>query len=257
MNYYLILVLSLFLYMNCWFLISIFKKRNDVADIAWGLGFVLFAWLSYLISQSFNAPPSLVNILVSIWGIRLAWHINTRHKGKEEDSRYAAWRKDWGKYFFIRSYLQVFILQGIFLFLVSLPIMIINKNGSGGLNLLVVIGFFVWIIGFYFESVGDRQLSQFIKDPNNKGKLMSSGLWKYTRHPNYFGEVTLWWGIWLIALSAPNGLIGIIGPITITILILFVSGVPLLEKKYKGRKDFEEYKKKTSIFFPLPPKNQE
>jgi steroid 5-alpha reductase family enzyme len=135
-----------------------------------------------------------------------------------------------------------------------LPILIINKNGNGGLNLLTAIGFAVWLVGFYFESIGDKQLNQFIKNPNNKGKLMNSGLWRYSRHPNYFGEVTQWWGIWLISINAINGIFGIIGPITITILILFVSGVPLLENKYKGRKDFEEYKMKTSAFIPLPPK---
>jgi steroid 5-alpha reductase family enzyme len=255
MNYYVILALSLFLYMNLWFLVSLLKKRNDIADEAWGLGFVLLTWLSYLIIGNLNLPALLVNILVSIWGLRLFWHINARHKKKEEDSRYAVWRKDWGKYFFIRSYLQVFILQGLFLYLVSIPIMLINKNESGGFNLLVIIGFIIWLVGFYFESVGDRQLSQFIKDPNNKGKLMSSGLWKYSRHPNYFGEITQWWGIWLITFNTQNNLLGIVGPITITILILFVSGIPLLESKYKGRVDFEEYKKRTSILIPLPPKN--
>ena len=255
MNYYLILASSIFLYMNFWFVISLFKKRNDVADVAWGLGFVLLAWISYLITGNLNLPALLVNTLVSIWGFRLFRHINARHKGKEEDSRYAIWRKEWGKYFCIRSYLQVYMLQGLMLLIISLPIMLINQNGSGGFNLLVVIGFIIWLVGFYIESVGDRQLSEFIKDPNNKGKLMQTGLWKYTRHPNYFGEVTLWWGIWLISLTAVNGFFGIVGPITITILILFVSGVPLLEKKYKGRADFEEYKKKTSVFIPLPPKN--
>ena len=133
--------------------------------------------------------------------------------------------------------------------------MLINKYASGEINLLVIIGFIVWLIGFYFESVGDKQLANFIHNPENKGKLMTEGLWKYSRHPNYFGEVTQWWGIWIIALSVPYGWVAIIGPITITILILFVSGVPLLEKKYKGRSDFEAYKKRTSIFIPLPPKS--
>jgi steroid 5-alpha reductase family enzyme len=110
------------------------------------------------------------------------------------------------------------------------------------------------VVGFLFESIGDKQLSQFIKKPENKGRLMTEGLWKYSRHPNYFGEITQWWGIWIIILSASNGLLGVIGPITISFLILFVSGIPLLEKKYKGREDFEEYKKKTSILLPLPPK---
>ena len=138
--------------------------------------------------------------------------------------------------------------------MVALPILIINKSVDAGVNLLDFIGVLVWIFGFFFESVGDAQLAKFIKDPVNKGKLMQQGLWRYTRHPNYFGEVTQWWGIWLIALSVSHGLLGIIGPITITILILFVSGIPLLEKKYTSRADFEEYKQTTSIFIPLPPR---
>jgi steroid 5-alpha reductase family enzyme len=142
----------------------------------------------------------------------------------------------------------------MFLFIIAIPVMFINKNVFGELNYLILIGLFVWVVGFLFESIGDKQLSEFIKNPANKGKLMTKGLWKYSRHPNYFGEIVQWWGIWIIALNIPNGLYTIIGPITISILILFVSGIPLLEKKYKGRADFEDYKKRTSIFFPLPPK---
>jgi steroid 5-alpha reductase family enzyme len=255
MIYYLVPLASLlFLYMSFWFAVSQIKKRNDVADEAWGLGFVLLAWLSYLINGNFNLAALLVNTLVSIWGLRLFWYINKRHKGKPEDARYLAWRKEWGKWFMLRSYLQVYLLQGLMLFLITIPVLIINNSPYGFLNILSLIGFAIWLIGFFFESVGDSQLSKFIKNPVNKGKLMTSGLWKYTRHPNYFGEVTQWWGIWLISFSLSNLWFGIIGPITITVLILFVSGVPLLEKKYKGRADFEEYKKKTSIFVPMPPK---
>lgn len=116
------------------------------------------------------------------------------------------------------------------------------------------LGLVIWLIGFFFEAVGDAQLSEFLKNPKNKGKIIQTGLWRYTRHPNYFGEVAQWWGIWLITLGIPLGWFGIIGPLTITVLILFVSGVPLLEKKYQGRADFEAYKKQTSVFFPLPPK---
>ena len=112
----------------------------------------------------------------------------------------------------------------------------------------------MWILGFVFESVGDAQLARFIKDPANKGKLMQSGLWQYARHPNYFGEVLMWWGLWIIALSVPNGLYGIIGPLTITFLILKVSGIPMLEKRMEENPEFVEYKKRTSKFFPLPPK---
>lgn len=253
MNYYSVLALVLLGYMSFWFIISIIKKRNDITDIAWGLGFVLIAWLSFYLSGcSFRAL--IVNCLVTIWGLRLAWHIYNRNKDKPEDSRYLEWRKTW-KYFYLRSYLQVFLLQGLFLYLISLPVMFINYLVSGGFGILEVVGLFVWTIGFYFESIGDKQLKEFISNPANKGKLMDRGLWRYSRHPNYFGEITQWWGIFIIALSVPKSFVTIISPLTITILILFVSGIPLLEKKYAGRHDFEEYKKRTSIFFPLPPRS--
>jgi steroid 5-alpha reductase family enzyme len=193
-------------------------------------------------------------VLVSIWGLRLTWHIFVRNRGKSEDYRYLAWRKEWGKWFYIRSYFQVYLLQGLFLFLIVSPVLLINKNAGGSLELLDFLGVIVWLIGFYFEVVGDAQLARFIKNPENKGKLMQDGLWAYTRHPNYFGEVTQWWGIWLIAISTPGGWLGIIGPITITFLILKVSGIPMLEQKMEKNPAFESYKKRVSMFFPLPAK---
>jgi len=252
MNYYFTLALTLLGYMTFWFIISVIKKRNDVADIAWGLGFVLIAWLSLFLSD-FSLKALLVNILVTIWGLRLTLHIYTRNKEKPEDSRYQEWRKTW-KNFYLRSYIQIFLLQGVFLFLISLPVIYINYSVSDNFGIFEIIGFLVWGLGFYFESVGDRQLKEFIGNPENKGKIMDKGLWQYSRHPNYFGEVTQWWGIFIIALLLPGSFFTIIGPLTITTLILFVSGVPLLEKKYAGRPDFEKYKKHTSIFLPMPPK---
>jgi steroid 5-alpha reductase family enzyme len=145
-------------------------------------------------------------------------------------------------------------LQGFFLYLIAQPVIFIHNEPSSVLGLIDFIGLCVWGIGFYFESTGDAQLKEFITNPANKGKLMDRGLWKYSRHPNYFGEVTQWWGLFIVALSITGSLFTVIGPLTITTLILFVSGVPLLEKKYAGRPDWEEYKKRTSIFIPLPPK---
>lgn len=255
MNYYVILILALFAYMSMWFVVSLIKKRNDVADSAWGLGFVLMAWMSYFLSGDFSIRGFLAGVLVTIWGFRLSWHIHSRNKGKAEDYRYLAWRKEWGKLFYIRSYFQVYLLQGMFLFLIVLPVLLINKSGGAAFGLFDFFGVAVWLSGFYFESVGDAQLARFIKDTGNKGKLMQSGLWAYTRHPNYFGEVTQWWGIWLLALSVSGGLPGIIGPITITFLILKVSGIPMLEKKMAENPEFASYKKRVSVFFPLPPRN--
>lgn len=242
------------MYMSLWFLVSFIKKRNDVADVAWGLGFVLMTWTSYFLSGDSGVRGILVGVLVSVWGLRLAWHIHARNKGKAEDYRYIAWRKEWGKWFYIRSYFQVYLLQGLFLFLIVVPVLLINNSTGTALGLLDIVGVIVWLLGFYFEAVGDAQLARFIKDPSNKGKLMQSGLWAYTRHPNYFGEVTQWWGIWIIALSVSGGWLAIIGPITITFLILKISGIPMLERKMEENPDFAEYKRKTSVFIPLPRK---
>lgn len=254
MNYYITLILILLIYMSLWFVVSLIKKRNDVADVAWGLGFALMTWASFLLSADSGIRGLIVGVLVSIWGLRLAWHIHTRNKDKTEDYRYLAWRKEWGKWFYPRSYLQVYLLQGTLLFLIVIPVLLINKNTVGALGVLDFVGVAVWLFGFYFETVGDAQLARFIKNPTNKGKLMQGGLWAYTRHPNYFGEVTQWWGLWLIALSVPSGWFGIIGPITITFLILKVSGIPMLEKKMAENPEFAEYKRKVSVFIPLPRK---
>jgi steroid 5-alpha reductase family enzyme len=240
--------------MNFWFVLSLIKKRNDVADVAWGLGFVLVTWASFFISRNYGVRGILVAILVSLWGLRLAIHIHKRNKGKAEDYRYLAWRKEWGRWFFIRSYFQVYILQGALLFLVVLPVLLINKNSVSTFGFLDLIGVAIWLFGFYFEAVGDAQLARFIKNPENKGKLMQSGLWSYTRHPNYFGEVTQWWGLWIVALSVPNSVLSVIGPVTITLLILKVSGIPMLEKKMAQNPEFDNYQKRVSVFFPLPPR---
>lgn len=253
-DYFFNLALILFFYMNIWFMISLIKKRNDIADIAWGLGFIFLTWVSFFLGQVKSERGILIGLLITIWGIRLAWHIYLRNYKKNEDYRYAQWRKQWKKWFYLRSYVQIYLLQGFLLYLIILPVFFLNKNTGDELKYLDFIGFMVWIVGFIFESVGDFQLSNFLKNPKNKGKIMQSGLWRYTRHPNYFGEVTMWWGIWLISLSSFFNFFSIVGPLTITFLILKVSGIPMLEKKYQGRVDFEEYKRKTSVFFPLPPK---
>ena len=254
MNYFLTLALVLFVYMSSWFLVSLLRKRNDVADVAWGLGFVLMTWTSFFLSGTSGARGLLISTVVTIWGVRLAWHIHRRNRGKAEDYRYLAWRKEWGKWFYLRSYAQVYLLQGMFLVLIVLPVLFVNGSVGTALGLLDVIGMAVWLFGFYFEAVGDAQLARFIQNPENKGKLMQSGLWAYTRHPNYFGEVTQWWGLWLVALSVPSGLLGIIGPLTITFLILKVSGIPMLEKKMAEHPEFAEYARRVSVFIPLPPK---
>lgn len=250
MSYIEVLVLVLFCYMSFWFLLSVAKKRNDVADTAWGLGFVLLTWVSFFMEQNLSIRVLLVNALVTVWGLRLSWHIHVRNKGKTEDYRYKKWREEWGKWFYIRSYFQVYLLQGFFLFLIVSPVLLINRSSANTFGLLDLVGLLVWIIGFTFESVGDAQLKSFISKPENKGKLMKQGLWQYTRHPNYFGEVAQWWGIWILSLSVINGIYFVFGPLTITYLILKVSGIPMLEKKMEENPEFAEYKRQTSVFVP-------
>ncbi len=245
---------TLFLYSTGWFVVSCILRRSDVADIAWGLGFVV-ADLATIISNHTSAPIAYITAaLVAIWGIRLASHIGRRNLNKTEDDRYIAMRERWPRYRVLRSYVQVFLSQGLLILLISLPVLIINTYAQSGLHFLAIIGIIVWIIGFSIEAIADRQLRNFVADPDKPSRFMMSGLWKYSRHPNYFGEVTLWWGIGLICLSAPHGWIGLIGPLCISYLIIFVSGVPLLEKKYKDNPEFQAYARRTSILVPLLPR---
>ncbi len=255
MNYFILLAIILLIYMSFWFIVSLIKKRNDLADTAWGLGFVLLALVSFYINYQnygFSPRPILVTGMIVLWGIRLALHIHFRNRGGEEDYRYKKWREEW-KYFKIRSFFQVYLLQGFLLFIISLPVLMINRVPASNLQIIDFIGLSVWIIGFLFEVIGDYQLKKFIEDPEKEG-IMQSGLWKWSRHPNYFGEVVGWWGIWIISLSGTSSFLGIVAPLTITFLILKVSGIPPLEKRMSGKPGFEDYRKKTSLFFPLPPK---
>jgi len=245
---------AVLLYMTVWFVAALLRKRNDIADVAWGLGFVLTGLVSLAAAGEYAPRGLLATGLVAIWGVRLALHIFLRNRGKGEDPRYRKWREEWGRWFLPRSFLQVFMLQGALLVLVATPLIFVNAAPASPLSWIDGLGALVWLAGFFFETVGDLQLSRFLRDPANRGKLMTGGLWRYTRHPNYFGEVTLWWGIWLLAAAVPNGWATVIGPLAITFLILKVSGIPMLEERYEGRADFQEYKRRTSAFFPLPPR---
>lgn len=242
-------LLAIFIFMNLFFVLSIKFKRNDIADSAWGLGFIVLAIYNLVASGDFQRTKIILTTLVVLWGLRLMGYITLRNWGKTEDFRYKEWREKWGKNAIIRSYLQVFLLQGLFMFLVSTSVNLYNRF-DGGVILASFIGLIIWVIGFYFETVGDIEMYLFKRNKNNKGKIMNQGLWKYTRHPNYFGEVTQWWGIWILTLGSSYWYLGLIGPLTISFLILKVSGIPMLEKKYEGNKEFEEYKRKTSAFFP-------
>lgn len=236
-----------------WFGVAVGLQRNDVADVAWGLGYVVLA-LFLALTRPVDTRDMLIYGLVTVWGLRLSLHIHLRNRGEEEDFRYRKWREEWGRWFLVRSYLQVFLLQGALLLLVASPMVVTSASVGPPLEWVGWIGALVWAVGFFFEAVGDEQLRRFKADSATEGRIMTEGLWRYTRHPNYFGEVTLWWGIFLIALPTEFGLWALVSPVTITFLILFVSGIPMLEAKYEGDPEWEAYRRKTSAFFPLPPK---
>lgn len=251
----LLVTVVIFVYMTVWFIGSLILKRNDIADIAWGLGFIAVVWSLYINNLFAGNKLLIIAILTTLWGLRLATHIYLRNKDKKEDYRYQQMREKWGNSYLIKAYLQVFMLQGLFMLVISASAVVSTVYFSP-LSVLSYVGILIWVVGFIFETVGDYQLSKFIADKKNKGKIMTKGFWKYTRHPNYFGEVTQWWGIFLIAISIsnPTTLIAIVSPLMITYLILMVSGIPMLEEKYKGNKEFQKYKKETNAFFPWFPK---
>ena len=251
----LIIIASVFVYVTLGFVYAVLVRRNDIADVMWGPGIAIVSWVSY--AQYPTITLLILSSLISLWALRLAYHIGTRFFHKtQEDPRYHMWRSQW-QYFYLRSYAQVFLLQGALMILVAMPIIAISLALSPEAKpqeVFVILGIVVWIIGFVFEALGDYQLKVFLQNKKGgmvQGEIMQSGLWRYTRHPNYFGEVTLWWGLWIMTIGA-GAWYGIVGPITITILILYVSGIPMTEARYKGNAEFEEYKKRTSAFFPLP-----
>jgi steroid 5-alpha reductase family enzyme len=246
---------AIFVYMTVFFIVSLLMKDASIVDIAWGLGFIVVTTLCVLLTERNTALITLW-VIILIWGLRLSWHILQRKlKRPGEDFRYAAWRKDWGNTFVWRSYLQVFVLQGIIMFIISLPILAVASAGHQTIQAIALCGICIWILGFLFESIADAEMSRFKINPSNKGKIITSGLWKYSRHPNYFGESLQWWGVWVIAVGSSGVWWTIISPLLLTYLLLFVSGVPMLEKKYAGNKDFEIYKKQTSVFIPWFPRS--
>jgi steroid 5-alpha reductase family enzyme len=246
-------IFGLWVYMTCLYCVALYLKNNGVADIGYGIGFTVVAYLSAA-QTTLSLHKSIILVLVTLWAVRLALRIFRKNYGKSEDFRYKAWRDSWGATFWWRSYLQVYMLQGLIILIVSSPLVVaILEGNTEVLNSLFVGGVLLWIIGFVCESLADYQLDSFIKNPENKGKIMTVGLWKYSRHPNYFGESLMWVSLWLVAISLSHvALFTVISPLLITYLLLYVSGVPLLEKRWEGRADWEEYKKKTSVFVPMP-----
>ncbi len=235
---------------TCLFVVATVRKNNGLADIAWGPILLIAAVTAAYVGRGFGPTAILATTLVTVWALRLAIRIARRNRGKGEDFRYAAWRKAWGKWATVRSYFQVFLLQGLFALTVVSPVILLQAIPDPGLRAWSWVGAGVWVLGFVFEAVGDAQLDAFISDKTRTAKVLETGLWKYTRHPNYFGEATMWWGLGIIAYGAGVGPVAFVGPFVITYLVRFVSGVPLVEEKLMQDPAFQAYAKRTSVFLP-------
>ena len=242
--------------MSLLWIISVIIKNVSIVDLFWGFGFVLTNVFYFISTDGLGLRKVILLILVSIWGFRLTGYLSWRNIGKGEDYRYKQFRRKYGenRYWWI-SFFQTFLLQGILMWLISAPLLGAQYHGQEkNPGILDYAGIAFWITGFIFETIGDYQLARFKADPSNKGKVLSSGLWRYTRHPNYFGDSAVWWGYGFLCLGA-GSIWPVLGSILMTALIIKVSGVALLEKNLVDKKpEYREYIEKTSAFIPWFPK---
>jgi len=246
--------LTLLAYALALWLLSVALRDASIADPAWGAGFVLIAWLAYAIGEGCRGRRLLLGALVSVWGARLALYLIARKlRERREDARYAAMRERHGRRFVLVSLATVFLLQGALMWVISLPFAVAAAQPQR-LGPLDALGGAAWAVGVFFEAVGDHQLARFKADPANAGRVMDSGLWRYTRHPNYFGDFMVWWGIYIVALSTGYAWWTIVSPLVMSTLLIRVSGKRLLEAQMRQRPGYAEYVARTSGFFPLPPR---
>lgn len=240
-------------YLSIMFAIVIYKQDTSIGNFTWG-GMVMLLALYTLCTTSSWAPYQLLaTTLTLIWGLRLAYYAYSRyHKGV--DPRFIAWlqRGVWHTRLF--AFVWIFMLNGFMGTVMALPIVVINSNNTGTISWLTGIGIIMWLIGFYWEAVGDTQLYAFIHNPANKGNIMNQGLWRYSRHPNYFGEIVMWWAMYLLALTVPYGYLSIISPLAVTITLVFVTGIPWTEGAMANNPAYQEYKKRTSMLVPWRPR---
>ncbi|MCW2753471.1 MAG: hypothetical protein JWQ32_882 [Marmoricola sp.] len=223
--------------------------RVSVVDVTWGLALAVVAGVSALVGDAPGWRRWLVFALVATWGLRLSWHILKRSFGHGEDPRYTELLGS-GRG---GPVVRVWIPQGGAIWLVSLPVQVSAAAGNG-VPAVVVVGVVLWILGVAFESIGDAQLAAYKKDPD-RGPVMDRGLWRYTRHPNYFGDACVWWGIYLVCASSWPGVLTILSPLAMTYFLVFATGARLLERTMMQRPGYQEYAARTSMFVPLPPKN--
>ena len=241
-------------YLSVMYTLVILKKDHGLINFTWGGGVILIGLYTFLFYSAFNARQLLATFLILFWGTRLIRHLILRYK-KGTDPRFDDWEKKWGKYAFLITFTWVALLQGVLAIVMAIPIILINSQASGPLNLLDIVGYTLWVFGFCCQSIADYQLRSFIKDQNNKDRVLTEGLWRYSRHPNYFGEMCMWLGLAFMALSVPYGFLGFIAPITITGIFFFFS-IPLLENVFRDHPHYQRYKRKTSVFVLWLPKEE-
>ena len=253
-------IFSVLIFFNIFYLISRMKNDFSVVDIAWGLSFLLiFVTAGTTFNSNWEAREVLIGSLVFIWSVRLSGYIFLRsRKIGKEDYRYAQFRKDWGNNANTIAYFRVFILQAFLSLLIASPLILIHyyKSAPAFGTVLDLLGLSLWIIGFLFEAIGDFQKHIFKSNEANKGKILQTGLWRYTRHPNYFGDALLWWGMFFIIINEVPIWFAVWGPLLLNFFLLKVSGVALLERKYEDNKTFSNYKKTTNAFIPWFPKRE-
>lgn len=242
--------LAVFVFYILLYVVALIRRDNTVADIGWGIGFIIAAFVVLWQRDMLMIRQVVITALVCVWGVRLSLHIWLRSRGKGEDWRYKQWRKQWKEHWVIRSFLQIYVLQSFFLMIAVLPVLYVNTFGGSSWGVLDMVGLLLWAGGFVWEAVGDHQLTRFKERASNRGHVLRTGLWRYSRHPNYFGEALMWWGIWVMALSVPGGWQTAIGPLFITFLLLRVSGVALIEKHFSANPEYLAYQKRTNAFFP-------
>lgn len=237
-------------------LASLALRNSSIVDMWWGPGILVIGLTYFLTTDGSPNRERLTLVLVAIWAIRLAAHIGARNIGHGEDFRYAKWRNERGHSWWWFSYFKVFLLQAVIAWIVALPLYYaIASPAPLQFTWLDTLGAALFAVGFLFEAIGDEQLRRFKADPANRGRVMQTGLWRYTRHPNYFGEAVLWWGLGLLGAATPGGYLGLIGPALITFFLIRVSGVALLEQTLMRTKPgYAEYVARTSSFFPMVPR---
>jgi steroid 5-alpha reductase family enzyme len=234
-------------------LLGIARKNVGIVDSLWSLFFLLAVATSWYGSNDAHIRAVLVTVLAGLWAIRLSMHITRRNFGEAEDRRYRAIREKHEPGFAWKSLFIVFGPQALLAWIISLPLVLAVRVPAEP-GFIDVLALLLWCVGFVFEAVGDWQLQRFLANPANRDRVLQDGLWRYTRHPNYFGEACMWWAFWLFALAA-GGWWTVLSPILMTVLLLRVSGVTLLEKDISHRRPaYQAYVRRTNAFLPGPPR---